>query len=299
MSGKTAAEAEAAATADGVDSEEDLEAARRTISAGLAEAGGGNRHIMRLTDEELAVIDPVAPEDGIVPAPHLFELSESERQMAIATALRSLVSRELIEVRNIEELDALMREQESAEGQADGAQNTPVDIRMTDDAALVLNLRRSAERVLAGEFTTSGGTAHVLVYIHSADLFLVERVTGGGMHLFSATNSPDDAAELVQALVDPFGVADKEGPARKLDPHALERENVGQPLQRVIDNALVVGRLIVLSDEEGALMMTYATEDQVWTVTVDKPHSPQGIVAQSASARSLARKVRKLLAHPA
>lgn len=277
---------------------EDLAGVRRTLSAGIAEAGGGNRQLLRLTDEELAVIDPVAPGDGIAPAPHLLGLSESERELAIATALRSLVSRELIEIGNIEELEDLMRVQESTEVGADTGQRTPVDISMAEEAALVLNLRRTAERVLAGEFTTSGGTAHILVYIHADDLFLVERVTSGGMHLFTATNAIEDAAELVQAMVDPFGIADKDGPAKKLDPHALDRENVGPPLQRIIDNALVVGRLIVLSDSHGALVMTYATERAVWTVTVDEPHSPQGIVAQAVSTRSLGRKARKLLRLP-
>ncbi|QKW50423.1 hypothetical protein [Streptomyces buecherae] len=278
--------------------EENIAEVRRALSAGIAEAGGGNRQLLRLTDEELAVIDPVAPGDGIASSPHLFSLTEAERELAIATALRSLVSRELIEIGNIEELEDLMRVQESAQGGGDTGQRTPVDISMADEAVLVLNLRRSAERVLAGDATTSGGTAHIYVYIHSADLFLVERVTSGGMHLFTATNSIEDAAELVQAMIDPFGMADKDGPAKKLDPHALDRENVGPPLQRVIDNALVVGRLFVLSDSHGMLVMTYATEREVWTVTVDEPHSPQGIVAKSVSTRSLGRKVRKLLRLP-
>ncbi|WP_431043807.1 hypothetical protein ACQUSR_19215 [Streptomyces sp. P1-3] len=278
---------------------QDLGAIRRMLSEGLAESGGGNRSIMRLTDEELAVIDLVDPEDGLVPLPHLSSLSESERAVAISTALRSLISRELIEVANIEQLDDLMREQEAATaaGQSTG-HRTPLDIRMTEEASLVLNLRRTAERALVGEINTSDGMSHCFVYVHSPELFLVERITTGGLHLFSLTNSSVAAAELVHGLVDPFGVADRDGRIQQLDPHALDRENVGGPLQKVIDKSLVVGRLMVLADDPGALVLTYAADVELWTVTVDRPHSPTGIVAQAVSERTLARKIQGLLKLP-
>lgn len=231
--------------------------------------------------------------------PYLRGLSDTEKEMAIATALRSLVSRELIEVTNIEQLDDLMRQQEATDAAGQNASHrTPVDMNIAQEAAIALNLRRTAERALAAELNTSAGMSHAFVYIHSADLFLIERVTTGGLHLFTLTNSIESAAEIVQDLVDPFGVADKDGRSRRLDPHALDSANVGSPLQQVIDGALVVGRLMVLSDSPGALVITYAAEREVWTVTVDEPHAPTGIVAQAIGAKSLGRKIADLLRTP-
>ncbi|WKX70974.1 hypothetical protein [Streptomyces sp. XD-27] len=285
---------------EAVDSAEDLAEARRKLAQGLADAGGGNRAILRLTDEELAVIDPMTQEgeEGLVPSPHMSRLTAKERAMAMSTALRSLVSRGLIELTNVEELYDLMRQQEADGSENDPDVRTPVDIRMTEEAALVLNLRRSAERALAAELTTSAGTAYALVYIHSAELFMVERVTTGGLHLFSLTNSSEDAAQLIQALVDPFGIADRDGRTQKLDPNALDSDNVGQPLQKVIDNSLVIGRLMVLADSDGALVLTYATDRDLWTVTVDEPNSPKGILAQAVGAKTLGRKIAGLLKLP-
>ncbi|MFF5716960.1 hypothetical protein [Streptomyces buecherae] len=281
------------------DAVDNLAQARTTLAEGIAEAGGGNRAILRLTDEELAVIDTEPMDERLVPSPHLAKMPEGQRDTAIATALRSLVSRELIEVANIEEIDELIRQQEAAEARGETVnERAPIDIRLAEEAALVLSLRGSAERVLAADLTASDDTSHAFVYIHAADLFLVERVTSGGMHLFTLTNAPESAAELVQALVDPFGVAETEGPEQRLSPDALDRDSVPRSVRRVIDTALVVGQLMVLSDTEGALVTTYATGKEVMTVTVDEPHSPKGIVAQTLSTRALRRKIIKLLKLP-
>ncbi|MFH8368626.1 hypothetical protein [Streptomyces sp. NPDC018031] len=285
---------------DGTEAE--LAEIRAMLSEGLAEAGGGHRALLRLTDEELAVIDPGATEGALVPSPHLANLSETERELVVATALRSLVSRELIEVDDIDELEELMRRQEAEQAAAgEGAslrQRTPVSIRMADEAALVLNLRRHAERLLSVELATSGGASHACVYVHAADLFLVERVTSGGLHLFTLTNDREAAAGLIQASVDPFGVAAKDGSPLPLDPHALDRDSVPAPLRRVIDDALVVGRLMLLADEPGPLVTTYATERELWSVVVEAPQSPEGIVARAHGTRSLGALISRLLELP-
>lgn len=55
---------------------------------------------------------------------------------------------------------------------------------------------------------------------------------------------------------------------------------------------------MVLSDSPGALVITYAAERELWTVTVEEPHAPTGIVAQAVGAKSLGRKIVGLLRIP-
>jgi hypothetical protein len=256
-----------------------LEDVRRILSQALAE--GGSRPLLRLTDEELTVLKPAAGGDGsIVATPHLEGMSEQEREWVLATALRSLVSRDLVEIANTSELDAALREV----GESAGIE---VDTRLSPDLDLALTLRRTAERALAVERTNSEGTAYVYVYIHGANLLLVEEVTGGGMHEFTLVASAAEAAEVVRCLVDPYGVAHNDGPTVELDPRALELGAVEGPLKNVIEKALVVGQLILLAKESGPLLTTYATADELWTVSVDAPHTSSGVSARSVGGRTL------------
>ncbi|WP_223168027.1 hypothetical protein [Nonomuraea sp. SYSU D8015] len=252
---------------------------RAQISQALAE--GGTQSLVRLTDEELAVLDP---EETFIPKPHLSRMDSQQREWVLATALRSLVSREAVEIRNIEELDAALR----------GAPEVQIDMHIRMEVDLALTLRRTPDRVLAAKQDSATGTAFGYVHIHAANLLLVERITAGGMHLFTLAGTVEDAVNLVQPLVDPYGVADRDGESTSLDPSALDREHVG-PLAAVIDNARIVGELVLLSDPPGPMVTTYATDRAVWAVVVDSPHAPSGITARPVSAATLSRHIAEML----
>jgi hypothetical protein len=257
----------------------ELDQFRTQISEALA--NGGTQSLIRLTDEELAVLDP---EETLIPKPHLAAMDAQQREWAMATALRSLVARETIEIHNIEELAATLH----------GAPETAVDMRIRVDVDLALTLRRTADRALAVKQHSAAGTAYAHIHIHAPNLLLIERITAGGMHLFTLADNVQDAVNLIQPLLDPFGVADRNGPIITLDPTALDREHVG-PLATVIDNAQIVCELVLLSDPPGPMMTTYATNRAVWTVTVDRPHAPTGITARPVSHATLSASLADML----
>ncbi|MGW1542428.1 hypothetical protein ACWCPM_19705 [Streptomyces sp. NPDC002309] len=273
----------------------DLQEFREILSESLKD--GGTQHLLRLTDEEIAVLDPESLTECVAPTPRLGELSAQEREWAYATALRSLVSREAVEVGNIDELDAVLRKAQGSD-EAEVA-TTPsgidLDLRITPEVSLALTLRRTATRALAVEQHTSAGVTHALVYIHSEDLYLVERVTAGGLHAFTLASSTDDAARLVQLFVDPFEVADKDSHIHHLTPEQITEEKVGRPLTEAINSAIVVGQIVLLTDRPGPLLTTYATDRAVWSVFVASPNSPSGIEARAVGKPTLNRMISRLL----
>jgi hypothetical protein len=113
--------------------------------------------------------------------------------------------------------------------------------------------------------------------------------------LFTLAARAEDAAAIVQSLVDPFGVANRDGTALQLAPDALTAGEPGPPLAPVIDTALVVGQLTLLADSPGPMVLTYATDSELWTVRVDAPHAPDGIVARAVAPRTLLRELTGLL----
>ena len=272
----------------------DLELDKFRELVGKALAEGGTQPLIKLTDEELAVLDPSALQEVVSPTPHLSTLSEEQREWVLATALRSLVSRGAVEVANIPELDAVLR----SEG-TDAQSTADVDMRVTPEVSMALTLRRTAARALAVEQQTSSGSVTAFVFVHSSDLLLIEQVTGGGLHIFTLASKARDAARIVQALVDPFGTADRDGKVLQLDPSALTDDTVDKKLASVIDRALVVSQLIVLADEPGPLLTAYATDREVWVVNVDTPQASTGITAQAVSERTLENFINKLIRHPA
>ncbi|MFF7042572.1 hypothetical protein ACIP4T_14775 [Streptomyces massasporeus] len=272
----------------------DLELDKFRELVGKALAEGGTQPLIKLTDEELAVLDPSALQEVVSPTPHLSTLSEEQREWVLATALRSLVSRGAVEVANIPELDAVLR------SEGTGAQSTAdVDMRVAPEVSMALTLRRTAARALAVEQQTSSGSVTAFVFVHSSDLLLIEQVTGGGLHIFTLASKARDAARIVQALVDPFGTADRDGKVLQLDPSALTDDTVDKKLASVIDRALVVSQLIVLADEPGPLLTAYATDREVWVVNVDSPQASTGITAQAVSERTLEKFINKLIRQPA
>ncbi|EFL02588.1 MULTISPECIES: hypothetical protein [unclassified Streptomyces] len=281
----------------------DLDEFRGILAEALAE--GGTQPLLRLTDEEIAVLDPESLTECVAPTPRIAELSGQEREWVYATALRSLVSREAVEVANIEELDAVLRaaeaRREAGETPAEGTDPGPrpsgvdLDLRITPEVSLVLTLRRTAARALAVEQHTSSGRTHLLVYVHADDLHLVERVTSGGLHMFTLAASAQDAADMALLFVDPFEVAAKDGPVQHLTPEQISQQNVGRALGEAIDNALVVGQTVLLADTPGPLLTTYATDQALWTVYVEKPHALTGIEARPVGKNTLRALITKLI----
>ncbi|MFB7084879.1 hypothetical protein [Streptomyces sp. NPDC056296] len=273
----------------------DLDEFREILSDALKE--GGTQHLLRLTDEEIAVLDPDSLTECVAPTPRLGELSAQEREWAYATALRSLVSREAVEVGNIDELDSVVRRAKNSNDAAAGTTPSGIDLdlRITPELSLALTLRRTATQALAVEQNTSGGATHALVYVHSVDLYLVERVTSGGLHAFTLASSAEDAAQLVQMFVDPFDVADKDGPTHHLTPEQISQDNVGRSLTEAINGALVVSQVVLLADRPGPLLTTYATDRMVWTVFVEAPNSQTGIQARPVGKLTLKKMISQLL----
>ncbi|GAA3720027.1 hypothetical protein GCM10022224_102440 [Nonomuraea antimicrobica] len=259
----------------------DMDLAEFRAQIGEALTQGETQTLARLSDEELAVLDP---EEMFIPKPHLSAMESQQREWALATALRSLVSRGTVEILNVEDLDAVLR----------GAPDVQIDMRIQIEIDLALTLRRTADRALAVKQQSAAGTAYGYVHVHAANLLLVERITAGGMHLFTLASKVQDAAELVQPLLDPYGVADRDGESSSLEPSVLDREHVGS-LAGVIDKARVVGELVLLKDPPGPMMMTYATDRAVWTVVVDSPHAPSGITARPVSPATLTHHIAAML----
>ncbi|MFH8468744.1 hypothetical protein [Streptomyces sp. NPDC017991] len=284
----------------------DLQEFRGILAEALSE--GGTQPLLRLTDEEIAILDPDSLTECVAPTPRISALSGQEREWVYATALRSLVSREAVEIANIDELDAVLRaafgnsgadDPNSASGDGPDPRSIPsgvdLDMRITPEVSLALTLRRTAARALAVEQHTSSGVTHMLVYIHAEDLYLVERVTGGGLHMFTLASSAKDAAKMVQLFIDPFEVADKDGRVQQITPEQIGEDNVGRPLGEAINNALVVGQTVLLADAPGPLLTTYATDRALWTVYVEKPNAPTGIEARPVSRTTLRAMIAKLI----
>jgi hypothetical protein len=282
----------------------DLQEFRGILAEALA--SGGTQPLLRLTDEEIAILDPDSLNECVAPTPRISELSTQEREWVYATALRSLVSREAVEIANIDELDAVLRassvNSESGDAAADGGTDpasTPsgvdLDMRVTPEVSLALTLRRTAARALAVEQHTSSSVTHMLVYIHAEDLYFVERVTSGGLHMFTLVSSAKDAAEMVRLFIDPFEVADKDGRVQRITPEQISEDNVGRALSEAINNALVVGQTVLLADAPGPLLTTYATEKALWTVYVEKPNAATGIEARPVGKTTLHKLITKLI----
>ncbi|WP_245242360.1 hypothetical protein [Streptomyces sp. NEAU-H3] len=130
--------------------------------------------------------------------------------------------------------------------------------------------------------------------MHADDLHLVERVTSGGLHMFTLAASAQDAADMALLFVDPFEVAAKDGPVQHLTPEQISQQNVGRALGEAIDNALVVGQTVLLADTPGPLLTTYATDQALWTVYVEKPHALTGIEARPVGKNTLRALITKL-----
>ncbi|MCU1691420.1 MAG: hypothetical protein JWM64_511 [Frankiales bacterium] len=251
-----------------------------TVASDLrATASQGPSLLLTLTDEELVAVLDGAP----APTPYLDVLDEAAAQVAVSSGVRSLVARGLAEPL-VEPGASLMR--------------TAVEVRVLAELAVVLTLRTRATRVVTALTATAedpDGTT-TLFHVHPGQVVLAERVTPGGLHLFTLATG-EDAAALLADEVDPGSAA---GPVA--DPVTLPAAGVADPadvawstLRRALDDAVVVTELLATgADGLSRLISLYATADAVWVVSGEA--GAEQVEASSVSPDGLGALLRGLLA---
>lgn len=164
---------------------DDVAAARAT----LAQAREGEVvGIVILTDEEVTILDGIEHEQ-LVPTPWLDAQGDADRSLLGRVALRSMLSRELVQPVDTDDGSTKIR--------AHGGITGP------------LVLRRSAQEILSVERTSSAGTDWLFAYVHIEDgrsTVLEEEISSAGHHIFSVY--PEALlGERFEKFFDPTGTA--------------------------------------------------------------------------------------------
>lgn len=250
----------------------------------VAVAEHGVKELMRLTDEELIVLDPV-PTGTLVATPHLDSLPEAQREMAKATAIRTLIAHGTALVTNAEEVREAIR--------ADADQEVAIGLQPTGLVKLVLALRGTAAYLLIAELHAAAGASYAYFYLRGPGPVLREHVSDGGMHSYAAVR-PENLAAEIRDFLDPLGVAREDGIPVELTADALETHQAG-PLNPVLESALCAGRLILVPADgtAGPMLLTYATSESVWAVQAREPGD--ALTARAVSAGTLGDMVSEIL----
>jgi hypothetical protein len=167
---------------------DDVEAARAT----LAQARDGEVvGIVILTDEEVTILD--GPEhEQLVPTPWIDAQGEADRSLMGRVALRSMASRELVV---------------PAETDESGSKVTKIKAHPGITGPLVL--RRTAQKILSVERTSSNGKDWLFAYLHYEEgraVVLEEEISGQGHHVFSVY--PEALlGDRFEKFLDPTGTA--------------------------------------------------------------------------------------------
>lgn len=194
------------------------------------------RPVLDLTDEELAAL--VGPATGVVQAPHLLGLDPAQRDAAVLTAYRSLVSRGWVVAPD---------STPPAAPRADGLVEVPV--RIVAELAHVLELRARARSVVCLHRTTEGGGRSR--YLHVAgtpggapSVVLDEVVEPTGLHRFGLVH-PEDVAAVALEEVLAEDAAGSDGTEVALDAAAAAAGAADPGLVAELGRATVVAELVV------------------------------------------------------
>ena len=171
----------------------------------LLERAEGRSEVVRLTDEELAVLDG----DGaqVAPSPWLTSVPVEHRETAMAVAARNLVVRGL----------ALPSVLEDPTGR--------LSIALPEDVHAVLAARRAASVVVIAQRSTADAGAARVLYGQGEPGVVEEDVTPGGLHTFSAS-SWATAVEGLARYADPAGWATTAGAGREIPLDAIAAGDV-------------------------------------------------------------------------
>lgn len=169
----------------------------RLLESVLQAATEGRQEVVRLTDEELTVLEG-SDVDQLAPRPWYSALADSERDLALAVALRGLVARGL----------AVPSAVQSVSGD--------VTLAVTGDISAVLAARRAASAVLMAQRRTADASSFRALYLQGADVVVEEDVSPGGLHTLAVVRV-DEALDRLVELVDPQHAATADGPTVSIE----------------------------------------------------------------------------------
>ncbi|AYY14562.1 hypothetical protein EF847_19550 [Actinobacteria bacterium YIM 96077] len=143
----------------------------------------GRFEVVRLTDEELTVLDGVDSAQ-VAPRPWFTTLDASTREVALAVALRGLAMRGLVGSSVIEDTSG------------------DVSLELDDDVHATLVARRAASEIIIAHRRTQHASWSKVCYVQGSAGVVEEDVSPGGVHTLWAGPS-ESIVESVAAFADP------------------------------------------------------------------------------------------------
>ncbi|WGW12635.1 hypothetical protein LWF01_02375 [Saxibacter everestensis] len=227
----------------------------------------GRYPVVQLTDEELYALE--GDRDPIAGMPYLSTLKGEQREFAREIASRSMASRDLIRISDVDE------------------QGMPT-FALPAEVQGVLAARSAASSVIIAERQASeAGVVRVLFIQADQEVVVEEEVLPAGVHVFSVKPF-DAAAEDLQEFLDPDAVASVSGKPREVDLVAVTRgEATYGPIENEARWASVL-TLVTANDASGQTspvdgdatvqerrLTVYCAQDRV---EVAEPHPDSAVV---------------------
>lgn len=161
---------------------DELEPLRRALAAQLDMSGP--EVFVRLTDEEIAALDYAPDEEPVAPSPYLDQMEPHQREWAVATALRSLAARGVVEVRNNEEI------RQATAGPGDGP--VSVELAIVPPVELVLTGRAACPAIVSVETNGLDGSDWLCLYLPGVTSYSRNMSTSVGCTVspFAAQRTP-------------------------------------------------------------------------------------------------------------
>ncbi|PSL08325.1 hypothetical protein CLV30_101296 [Haloactinopolyspora alba] len=211
---------------------EDADLAAALVGDLLSRASHEKTPVVKLTDEELTVLDGTDSRQ-LAPRPWFTELAETSREVALGVALRGLIVRGLVVPSAVEESTG----------------RTSLD--MDDDVHAALVARRAASSVVIAERQTNHASWSKVCYLQGNDGVVEEDVSPGGLHTLWA-GPVSGLADSLARFADPDDVAAQE-PTRP--PREVALEDVARGTAQVGPSSdslyvTVIGHVYL--DNEGA-----------------------------------------------
>jgi len=234
--------------------------------------------VLCLTDEELAVLD--ATPRPLVVTPHLDTLAPEQRETALRTAFRSLVSHGLVQPPSGGWSPSPSQQTTGAPGAL-----TELDVGLAEPLHHVLALRRAAGTVVCAQCITSRVTSWRYSHRVDDEVTLDELVDADGVHRFGLLESTCIVeAALSWLLPDGEHSQDGEdGPEVVVSGITTSADRIGQDLLTRLATATVVTEIVVRHERgEAPVLLSIFAGPRVLVLSRSTPGS-HAVALRSAS----------------